>query len=184
MCDKDSAALGYCMNHYQRFRKYGDATVVKQVQFHGLTPQERFWKYVVKTDGCWKWVGSKDSNGYGRLNVDGAPELAPRLSWMIHYGDIPEGKCVCHKCDNPSCTNPEHLFVGSYKDNTADMWNKGRAKPGVSLGEKHGMSKLTSETVRAIRNTPGTDIEVAKVFGISRVTVYDIRIGKTWKHLE
>lgn len=89
---------------------------------------KRFWKYVnVGTrNECWEWTGAKTSNGYGVLSVHSRPVYAHRLSWMISNGDIQSGKCVCHHCDNPSCVNPHHLFIGSYRDNTLDMCKKGR----------------------------------------------------------
>lgn len=91
---------------------------------------ERFWRFVSKSDGCWEWTGQltppdkKHKGGYARLDKEGAH----RVSWRIHKGTIPEGMCVLHKCDNPKCVNPEHLFIGSKAQNSRDMQIKGRAK--------------------------------------------------------
>src|SRR3989337_2953646 len=86
---------------------------------------DRFWKYVVKSDGCWEWSGTK-SRGYGVLThaIDRAGVLAHRLSWMLHFGAIPAGLNVCHHCDNPPCVRPTHLFLGTHSDNHADMMQK------------------------------------------------------------
>jgi hypothetical protein len=92
---------------------------------------ERFWQYVVETEGCWLWTGTINKAGYGQITPrKGHKALAHRLSWMMLRGDIPPGMCVLHHCDNPPCVNPEHLFIGTAKDNMQDMYRKGRARPG------------------------------------------------------
>ena len=188
-CSKKSIAKSLCVAHYAKLRKYGDPNVVKHVQFHGLTLEERFWKRVVKSPKCWLWNGYRDPKGYGRLMIDGNPVLASRLSWHLHYGDIPCNKdgdaaYVLHKCDNPSCVNPNHLYLGDSQDNMDDMWSRGRAKPGHLAGEKHGMAKLTEIQVREIRATRGSHTEIARKFGVSVTTVCDIRNRRVWKHLK
>jgi hypothetical protein len=95
-----------------------------------VTLVERFWIKVDTGGICWEWLGGKNPKGYGHLNreINGRnlPIRAHRFSWMIHYGEIPEGMCVCHKCDNPGCVRPEHLFLGTISDNGKDAWRKGR----------------------------------------------------------
>lgn len=90
--------------------------------------EDKFWARVAKADGCWVWTGAKDKNGYGTFSPSAATGQlrAHRVSWQIHRGTIPTGMSVCHHCDNPECTNPEHLFVGTNKDNMEDKIRKGR----------------------------------------------------------
>lgn len=92
---------------------------------------ENFWSKVNKTSTCWEWSASC-SNGYGSCSFQGKPWRAHRLSYTLTYGEIPSGMLVCHKCDNPACVNPEHLFLGSHKDNFQDMVAKGRQPKLVS----------------------------------------------------
>ena len=87
----------------------------------------RFWRYVVKNEeGCWSWIGHKDENGYGRMSVLGKKQRGHRISYTIHFGKIPDKMFVCHRCDNPECTRPDHLFLGTNKDNMKDAYKKGR----------------------------------------------------------
>jgi len=188
-CGAKPTAHSLCPKHYKKKLLYDDPTVSKVVQFHGLTLEERFWKYTVKKEGCWKWVGHCDPNGYGRLNRSVGqkryvPVLAHRLSWEIHNGSVvPKGKLVCHKCDNPNCVNPDHLYVGDQLSNIKDMWNRGRANPGRSIGENHGMSKLSEDQVQEIRGSKETCRVLSNRYGISATQVSSIKNRKSWKHL-
>lgn len=87
---------------------------------------DRFWNKVDRSGDCWTWQGSRDRKGYGRVSVNQRPVLAHRFSWTLSHGPIPDGLCVLHKCDNPPCVNPEHLFLGTIADNNRDMVAKGR----------------------------------------------------------
>ena len=94
------------------------------------TLAERFWAKVVQSEGCWQWTGAKTGDGYGAISSGGRKDgmvRAPRVSWALHFGAIPAGLVVCHRCDNPECTNPAHLFLGTHKDNAHDAIAKGRA---------------------------------------------------------
>jgi hypothetical protein len=172
------------MKHYQAWRKYGDPTVVKQKQYHGKTLRERFFLYACVREGCWPWAGSTDRDGRGKLNVGGVPQLAARIAYKLHYGDIPEGKVVCHKCDNTKCVNPEHLFLGTQADNVRDMHEKGRARKRAVSGTAHHNAKLDADAVCVIRRSDASASQLAEQFGVSRAVIYDVRNGKIWKHVE
>lgn len=93
--------------------------------------KERFWKFVNKKndDECWEWKGSvTKSRGYGQIGFDNTIKGAHRVSWEIHYGEIPDEMCICHHCDNSKCVNPFHLFIGTRSDNMQDMLHKGRGR--------------------------------------------------------
>lgn len=137
-CSKLVTAKGLCPMHYRRFRLYGDPQIVKHHKYYGLTTEERFWKYVKKTPTCWIWIGKRHRQGYGELWVKETMRLTHRLSWEIHYSKIPKGKHVLHKCDNPPCVNPDHLYLGDHYMNMKDMWDRGRANPNPqgTVGEK------------------------------------------------
>lgn len=99
--------------------------------------EQRFWRNVLKTDSCWEWQGQCDSvrpastKGmrlrYGRFQIKGKRFKAHRISWQMHFGPVPSGLNVLHKCDNPPCINPDHLFLGTTRDNSRDMSAKGRS---------------------------------------------------------
>ena len=144
---------------------------------------ERFWSKVDigATDKCWEWMSYKNVLGYGRFHTAGKHHLAHRLSWKFTYGDIPGGMCVCHHCDNPSCVNPRHLFLGTPKDNRRDAIRKGRVP---SRGEKNNRSKLTENDVREIRKRLAqgelSQRDIGNEFGVSNQTVSNIKLGKNW----
>ena len=153
---------------------------------------ERFWEKVKRTDACWFWTGSKIKAGYGQIHAGGSTRqmlLAHRVSWKLHHGAIPSEFNVLHKCDNPSCVNPDHLFLGTSKDNTQDMFTKGRWRmphyPG-SKGENNGNSRLTASDVLAIRSLRANNLSqkiIAKRFGINKKTVAMIERRVTWRHI-
>lgn len=127
--------------------------------------------------GCWLWVGGHDQDGYGHMTGN---VKAHRHSYELHVGPIPQGMLVCHKCDTRCCVNPEHLFLGSGKDNTADIVRKGR---GV-CGRKHWKSVLTESDVIAIRSdTTSTHAALARVFRVTAEMISLVRSGRAWKHV-
>ena len=159
---------------------------------HGNTRNinDRFWAKVEKTDNCWEWIGSKNNYGYGKIILLRKLISAHRLSWIIHNGDIPEGShygtvCVLHKCDNPSCVNPDHLFLGTHSENMQDMLKKNRGAKQV--GEEASNSKLNSSQVRIIRYwwSMGnmTKSRIGKFFDVSYSAIDCIVRRKTWKHI-
>lgn len=151
----------------------------------------RFWKHVDKRgpDDCWEWQATKTKTGYGNLSIglqkgDYFRQVrAHRFSYELHYGQIPDGMEVCHKCDNPGCVNPAHLFLGTHQQNIADKIAKGR-QPN---GEKLRQSKLTEDSVRLIREMRAEGMpyqEIAMQFGVHNVTILDVVRGKTWRHVK
>lgn len=95
--------------------------------------RDRFWEKVNKSGGCWTWTGAQHRQGYGHIRIDDSVEFAHRVSWNIHFGAIPDGAEIMHVCDNPCCVNPDHLMLGTHRDNMRDMARKGR-KPSKLKG--------------------------------------------------
>jgi hypothetical protein len=132
--------------------------------------------------GCWLWTGTGTVGGYGTFYFKKAKRLAHRVSWILHNGEIPDGLYVCHKCDVRCCVNPNHLFLGTHKENAEDMVRKGRARG--ARGEAHFRSKLTRQQVIAIRLSTKSAHELASEFGVSPTNIWGIRGGNTWRHLK
>lgn len=139
--------------------------------------QDRFFARFVKLEnGCWQWRAHTDLNGYGYLPGDLKHTRAHRFSYEFHIGKIPEAMLICHKCDNPGCVNPDHLFVGTSKDNAQDALQKGRAY----VGEKNGMSKLTKENIKEILSSELNGVQLAQKFEVTRSTINRVRRREAW----
>lgn len=114
--------------------------------------KERFEQKFIKTEKCWIWQAAKNTKGYGKFCTKRSVwEYAHRISYMLYKGDFDQKLCICHKCDNPSCVNPEHLFSGTYSDNNKDAFDKGRHLNPVMYGDKNPGSKLTEKQVKEIK---------------------------------
>ena len=143
-----------------------------------------FWAKVDKSGDCWLWTGGKAKFGHGlfTMGARGRTIGAHRFAYEQAYGPIPNGLSVCHHCDTPACVRPDHLFLGTRADNSADRDTKDRQ----AKGETVGASKLTEDDVRAIRSAPGGwgKIKVlAQCYGVNVRTITSIRHGKIWKHV-
>lgn len=149
-----------------------------------LPPEVRFERSYIPepNSGCWLWLGGeRGSNGYGGIKFEGRTIPAHRYSWILHNGPIPEGLCVCHRCDIPTCVNPSHLFLGTTKENNDDKIRKGRHIKGGA----HPLSKLTDGDVLLILALVGkkTDAAIARAYSVDRTVIERIRKRKMWKHI-
>lgn len=146
---------------------------------------ERFWAKVIKHDGdkCWEWTGATNEKGYGIIGKGRRGEgnmKASRVSYLLHHGELPSDRAVCHTCDNPPCTNPNHLYLGTLLENNDDKKAKGRQARGAVVGS----AKLTAEQVAEIRRRYQPRIvsqyALAREFGVSRSAIGFIVNGQRW----
>lgn len=146
---------------------------------------ERFWDHMMPDtiSGCWVWSGFREAQGYGRLSFTrGRRVQAHRLAWELTNGPIPGGMEVCHRCDNPPCCNPEHLWLGTTRDNQHDKIAKNRQ----ARGERNGRAKLSAVQAREIirRYHAGeSQRSLAKAFGLAMSSIQRIRSGEYWKDI-
>lgn len=139
---------------------------------------ERFEGKFVRGPGCWLWTAARNAKGYGCIGGT----YAHRVSFRLFRGPIPKGRCVLHRCDNPTCVNPEHLFLGTRADNNADMDAKGRRRQ--ATGERIGSAKLTADAVRQIRQLRAagqTAKSLAARFGVRPTAIWYVTSGRMWK---
>lgn len=160
--------------------------------------EERFWAKVQKSEACWVWRGTIDARtgGYGRFRPDGHGRQvrAHRVSWELANGPIPEGMHVLHRCDNPPCVRPDHLFLGTNRDNIADRVAKGRGR-GFTFrpdarskprGSQNGMAKLLESDIPHIRAAAAageSQRAIARRYGVDPGTVWGIVRRRTWRHV-
>lgn len=152
------------------------------------TAAERFWRKVRKggPNECWVWTATTNADGYGRFyaGVEQGGQLigAHRFSWELANGRPVGELCVCHHCDNPSCVNPAHLFLGTHVDNMLDRDSKGRRPP--PTGTANGRARLSESQIVEIRRFRGErHADIAARHGVGKSTVTSILLGTTWKHV-
>lgn len=193
--------------HYQRWQKTGDAGDAALRTNRGVSPEDRFWMKVNKTDGCWLWTAATFAYGYGIFRVDGRNQYAHRVAWELTNGPIPDGLSCLHRCDVPGCVNPDHLFLGTQGDNARDRNAKGRAaskkgplngrwKGGVSSGyrKREGLSvndygrRLTPRGVQVVREMYAsgahTQYSIADYLSIDRNIVRRVLSGRHYGWVE
>jgi len=163
----------------------------------GWTTKARLMEFVIVNDaGCWIWQGARSVDGYGFMKVARKMDRAHRVSYREHVGPIPDGMCVCHRCDVRLCCNPEHLFLGTNNENMADMARKGRAASGADhwchqrpervRGERNPRAKLTVPDVvkiRAAMAAGGSPAAIGRLYGVTGTTISSIASGKLWRHV-
>lgn len=174
---------------------------------HSKQTVSRFWSKVSKEGPvhpihgqCWVWIGCKLNGRSGRMQMGRSVGVryAHRVSWEIHNGEIKDGLFVCHKCDNPSCVNPAHLFLGTQKDNMQDASEKNRMASGenhgwslhpelIPKGEQNGRSKLTESEVLEIRGLYKTgrysQTDLGRLFGVTNTAIRKVVLRQRWKHI-
>lgn len=175
-CDAPVKSKNLCRKHYYRQWSSRQPRATRD-----MTDDERFDYYTAPSPfGCLLWTGSVRNSKYGQFLAGGKSWSAHRYAYQRAHGPIPAGLFVCHRCDEPRCVNPEHLFLGTHDDNTVDMVKKARS----AAGARHPLAKLTEDDVRFIRATNVPGIEVAKMLGVTPANVSAIRVGKTWRHVK
>jgi HNH endonuclease len=167
-CESDSKWKGMCGKHSTRVFRHGDP-LKTGTPARGVPVEERFWTNVDKSGECWTWSGDRDAKGYGTVYIASRKkDRCHRVSWRLTFGEIPEGLFVCHKCDNPPCCRPGHLFLGTPKDNAIDMAEKGRA----------AISKISPQQAKEILSkytgSRGEQRRLASEYGVSQPTIWRI----------
>lgn len=157
-----------------------------------MSPKEaRIWRRILRntsfqSGGCFEWTGMRDKNGYGMISVNGDSRRVPRVvMWLLAemplMGELP----VLHHCDNPPCWNPEHIYVGTYSENTRDAVRRGRIQ--ARQGSRSSQAKLNEEIVYGIKTrlrAGEPQAQIARSTSISKQIINDIAIGKTWAHVQ
>lgn len=146
--------------------------------------EQRLWarSLVSIPDACWPYLGYCGSGGYGWIKMNRKLKPAHRVAWILVNGPVPDDMLVCHRCDNPPCVNPGHLFLGTNNENMADMVGKSRQ----AHGEGHGRARLSAAQVLSIRarHTDGESLgRLAREFGVAVSTIQAVTSGRRWKHL-
>jgi len=156
---------------------------------NAMTTREKLRsRMTILEDGCWQYTGGINTNGYGYIWLDSKQQRVHIVSYREFVGPILEGQLVLHKCDNRSCINPDHLFLGTPQDNVDDMRIKNRDSYGANFGENNGQAILVEEAVIEIKQLLAegryNQAQIGKMFGVTRGAIKQIKYGRTWKHLK
>jgi hypothetical protein len=171
-------ARGYCRNHYMRLYRTGSAEGARK------PVADRFWARVDRADpdGCWPWTGTTTWAGYGQIRIHGKTLSAHRVAWQLSHPGEPDllpADVICHRCDNRPCCRPDHLFRGTFADNSADMVSKDRQ----AYGERQGRTKLSPAEVIEIRARYAAggvrQVDLARAYGCSQPQISSIVRGES-----
>jgi hypothetical protein len=167
-----------------RYGKWQRFAIRHSPRGRGIPREEIFWTKTKKTEACWLWISTRHSQGYGKFFYRGRQVFAHRFAWKLTYGKIPAGKWVLHRppCQNRLCVRPSHLYLGTVKENSADMILNGNSRK----GEKMHNAKTTAAQVRKMRREASAGIPqavLAKRYGLKWTTVFAIIHRRTWKHV-
>lgn len=179
-CKEHVRRRGMCAKHYDRAIH---AKTIPVIQPKGLPTTERIERrsQINELTGCIEWTGSKNEKGYGLIGIARLTRKVHRVVWESSNGPIPKGVHVLHRCDNRSCINLKHLFLGTHDDNMADMNAKGRLI--AHKGEAHGCAKLTEEKVREIRGDNRIHRAIAADYQVAESLIGMIKRRSIWKHI-
>ena len=180
VCGKPKTiARQLCRSHYYWMRRRDRLDEFKTMEDLGATRkhdlEERLMTKIRKSkSGCWNWFGATDTNGYGVITAHPTVKRASRASYEHFKGPIPEGMIIRHTCDNKKCINPEHLILGSKRDNMLDAMERGQFRP---------TSSFTAKDILAIRSDPRTQTAIAQAYGVTQSTISRIMNGRRWPKL-
>lgn len=187
-CTRKAVARTWCRAHWKHWRRWGDPEHY-QTEKPRIPAEDRFWPKVAKgdPDTCWEWTAARDPLGYGFFRMEPGEPMwrAHRVAWHLTNGAIPDGMLICHRCDNPPCCNPAHMFLGTNADNCADRVAKNRSSRKVThFGEASPKAKLTAAQVAEIRERYAaggvTQRELGEEFGVGQTQVGRIVRGVRW----
>ena len=158
-----------------KFKKLNDELNLKSYEQKKEIIKKRFENYIIKKDGCWEWKIAK-VQGYGVFKFNRKMYKAHRISWELHFGEIPKDKFVLHKCNNKECSNPDHLYLGSYIENRIDLANSGTSKQKL-------LNKDQIIKIKKLLNIGVPCNRISKDFNIRYATILSLKKGKTWKEI-
>lgn len=188
-CENKHASIGYCAKHERHYRRYGRVTTYLRRYESFIAAYED--QVIRNKDGCWGWSGSISSAGYSLIFCNHEIKWGHRFSFEYHREEIRQGYVICHHCDNPVCTRPDHLFQGTMKDNIQDCIRKGRFKlapdESKAQGERVSGAKLKESQVIEIKKMIKEGMknpEIARLYEVTHGNISCIRLGQTWKHVE
>ena len=177
-CTCESVCRGLCEKHYSRFKRYGNTNLQRKSIYERLDNNS----IPVTESGCLIWTGPVNHEGYGHISYNGKSSRVHMVSYELNYGKIPNGLIVCHKCDIPSCFNPNHLFLGTNQDNMKDRDNKGRQYD--RTGIRNGRAKLDIDKANQIRKIFSSQkiskAKLGRIYGVSLPTISDVVNNIRW----